>query len=157
MKYSTLRKAFFSILLASALATPIVFAQQGAGAPLDPSKFVARRIQHLATLLDLTPDQVSTATTAFTNAANNNAGLMSQLRTTHQTLRADIEGGSGNIQADSNAIASLEAQIRTNDATAEKGFFATLNSDQQTKYKAMGGRGGFGPGPGGPGGPGGFR
>lgn len=146
-----MKKLCFSIFLVSLFAVPAAFPQQGAGAPPDPSKFVARRVQHLTTLLDLTPDQVSAATTALTNAANANAGSLSQLHAAHQTLRADIEGGTGNIQADSNAIASLEAQIRTNDATAEKAFFATLNSDQQTKYKAMGGRGGFGPGPRGPG------
>jgi hypothetical protein len=147
-----MKKLCLSIFLVSLFAVPAAFPQHGAGAPPDPSKFVARRVQHLTTLLDLTPDQVSAATTAFTNAANSNAGLISQLHAAHRTLRADIEGGTGNIQADSNAIASLEAQIRTNDASAEKGFFATLNSDQQTKYKAMGDRRGFGPGLGGTGG-----
>ena len=147
-----MKKLCLAVFLVSLLAVPAAFPRQGAGTAPAPSRFVARRVQHLTTLLDLTPDQVSAATTAFTNAANSNAGPISQLHAAHRTLRADIEGGTGNIQADSNAIANLEAQIRTNDASAEKGFFGTLNSDQQTKYKAMGDRQGFGPGPGGPGG-----
>ena len=142
-----MKKVFLSILLASAWATPAMFAQQTQGTPRDPSKFVARRVQHLTTLLDLTAEQVSAATTAFTNAATANAGLMSQLRTAHQALQADIEGGGGNIQTDSATIANLEAQIRTNDATAEKSFFAALTPFQQTKYKSLGeARPGFGPG-----------
>jgi hypothetical protein len=152
MEGSTMKKALLSVLLASAFAVPTVFGQQGT--PPDPSKFVARRVQHLTTLLDLTPGQAQTATTAFTTAATANAGLMPQLRTANQALKADIEGGSGNIQTDSATIANLEAQIRANDATAEKAFFATLGGDQQTKYKSLEGRGGrFGPGPGGRGGP----
>ena len=148
-----MKKVILSILLVSAFAAPAILAQQNQGTPPDPLKFVARRVQHLTTLLDLTPDQVSAATTAFTNAATANAGLMSQLRTAHQALRADMEGGSGNIQSDSTTIANLEAQIRANDATAEKAFWASLRSDQQTKYKSLeGGRGGFGHGPGGFGG-----
>ena len=142
-----MKKGLLSILLVSAFAAPAIFARQNQGAP-DPSKFVARRVQHLTTLLDLTPDQVSTATTAFTTAAMANAGLMSQLRTAHQALRADIEGGSGNIQSDSTTIATLEGQIRANDAAAEKAFWASLRTDQQTKYKSLeGGRGGFARGP----------
>ena len=153
MKTSTMKKAIFSILLASAFALPASFARQGQGAPPDPSKFVARRVQHLTTLLDLNPGQAQTATTAFTAAASANFSLMPQLRAAHKALQADIEGGNGNIQADSATVANLEAQVRANDATAEKTFFATLSPDQQTKYKSLGGRGGFGPGPGGRGGP----
>lgn len=141
-----MKKALFSILLAATFAIPTVFAQQGT--PRDPSKFVARRVQHLTTLLDLNPGQAQTATTAFTTAATANASLLPQLRTARRALRADIEGGNGNIQADSTAIANLEAQIRANDSTAEKTFFAALSNDQQTKYKSLEGRHGFG-GPGG--------
>jgi hypothetical protein len=153
-----MKKALLSILLATAFATPAIFAQQGSGNPPDPSRFVARRVQHLTTLLDLTPGQAQTATNAFTTAATANAPLGKQLRAAHQTLESDIQGGSGNVQTDSTTISNLEAQVRANDAAAEKTFFASLTTDQQTKYKSLGhgggggfGRGGFGgPGPGGP-------
>lgn len=145
-----MQKAPFAILLASALLTmPIVGRAQQI--PPDPSKSVARRVEHLKTLLDLTPGQAQSAATAFTNAATANAPLFAQLRAAHQTLQADIQGGSGSVQADSTTIANWEAQIRANDATAEKAFWSSLNSEQQTKYKSLRGRGGFGHGPGGPG------
>lgn len=153
MEPSTMKKVVLPILLASAFAVPAAFARQGQGAPPDPSKFVARRVQHLTTLLDLNPGQAQTATTAFTAAATANSTLMPQLRAAHKALQADIEGGSGNVQTDSATVANLEAQVRANDATAEKTFFAALSPDQQTKYKSLGGRGGFGFGPGGRGGP----
>jgi hypothetical protein len=151
MKFPTMKKALFTVLLASVFASPAVFAQ-GPGNPPDPAKFVARRVQHLTTLLDLTPGQVQTATTAFTTAATANATLETQLRTAHQTLKADVEGGSGNVATDAAAIGTLEGQILANNAAAEKTFWGSLNSTQQDKLKAMGpgGFGGHGPGPGGP-------
>ncbi len=149
-----MKKAFLAVLLASAMAAPM-FAQ-GRGTPPDPAQFVARRVQHLTTLLDLTPGQVSAATTAFTNAATLNAPLETQLRTARQTLKSDIDGGTGNVVTDATAIGTLEGQILGNDATAEKTFWGSLSTTQQDKLKALG-PGGMGMGPGGPRGFGGPR
>ena len=145
-----MKKTILAILLASAFATPAIFAQ-GPGNPPDPTKFVARRVQHLTTLLDLTPGQVSTATAAFTTAATANAALEPQLRAAHQALRSDIQG-TGDITADATAVANLEAKVLINDATAEKALWGSLTSIQQEKLKALGPGGFGGHGPHGPGG-----
>jgi hypothetical protein len=156
MKFSQMKKALLTIALGSGFVATALFAQ-GPGNPPDPTKFVARRVQHLTTLLDLLPGQVQTATTAFTTAATANAALETQLRTARQTLRTDVEGGTGNIATDAATIGNLEGQILANDATAEKTFWASLNGTQQDKLKSLGHEGfGGGPGPGGPGGPRGF-
>ncbi len=152
-----MKKAILGILLASAFATPAMLARQGQGNPPDPAAFVARRVQHLTTLLDLNPGQVQTATAAFTAAATANAAFEAQLRTARQALRADIQGGTGNITTDAAAIASLEGQILANDATAQKTLWAGLSLSQQDKFKALGPEGFGGHGPHGPGGPGGHR
>jgi len=150
-----MKKAFLAVLLASAMAAPM-FAQ-GRGNPPDPTQFVARRVQHLTTLLDLTPGQQTTATNAFTSAASANAQVETQLRTARQNLRADIEGTGGNgIAMDTTTIANLEAQILANDATAEQTLWNALQPGQQMKLKALG-PGGMGMGPGGPRGFGGPR
>lgn len=146
-----MKKAALAIFLTSLLGTPAVFARQGGNRP-DPAAFVARRVQHLTTLLDLTPSQVTAATTAFTAAATANATLETQLRAAHQTLKADIEGGSGNVASDAATIGNLEGQIVANNAVAEKTFRGSLTSVQQDKLKALGpqGSGGrFAAGPGG--------
>ena len=152
-----MKKAILSILLVSAFAAPAILAQQNQGAPPDPSKFVARRVQHLTTLLDLTPDQVQTATTAFTSAASANASLRSRLRTAHEALKADVQGGSGNVATDAATIGNLEGQILANDAAAEKTLWQSLSTSQQDKLKALGPGGFGGRGPGGPGGFGGYK
>jgi hypothetical protein len=145
-----MKKAFFSILLVTALAAPTIFARQNQGTPPDPSTFVARRVQYLTTLLDLNPSQVQTATTALTTAATANASLRSQLRTAHEALKADVQGGSGNVATDAATIASLEGQILANDAAAEKTLWAILSTSQQDKLKALGPGGFGGRGPRGP-------
>jgi hypothetical protein len=150
MKLSQMKKALLTVVLGSGFVATAMFAQ-GPGNPPDPSKFVSRRVQHLTTLLDLTPGQVQTATTAFTTAATANAALETQMRTARQALKADVEGGSGNVATDAATIGNLEGQILANDAAAQKAFWASLNSTQQDKLKAMG-PGGFG----GHGGPRGF-
>jgi hypothetical protein len=151
MKFTMMKKAIVTILLGSAFVATAMFAQGQRTRP-DPATMVARRVQHLTTLLDLTPGEVQTATTAFTTAATANAALETQLRTARQTLKADVEGGSGNVATDAATIGNLEGQILANDATAEKAFWSSLSGTQQDKLKAMGhdGFGGPGPGPGGP-------
>lgn len=149
-----MKKAFLAVLLASAMAAPM-FAQ-GRGNPPDPTQFIARRVQHLTTLLDLTPGEQQTATTAFTAAATANAPLETQLRTARQTLKADIEGGTGNVATDAAAVGALEGTILGNDAKAEQTLWMALSTGQQDKLKALG-PGGMGMGRGGPRGFGGPR
>jgi hypothetical protein len=149
-----MKKAFLAVLLASAMAAPM-FAQ-GRGTPPDPAQFVARRVQHLTTLLDLLPNQVTAATAAFTTAANANAQLETQLRAARQALKSDIEGGTGSIATDVTTIVTLEGKILLSDATAEQLFWGSLTTAQQDKLKALG-PGGMGMGPGGPRGFGGPR
>jgi hypothetical protein len=147
-----MKKATIAILFASVLAMPATPARQGRGNPPDPAAFVARRVQHLTTLLDLNPSQVQTATTAFTSAATANATRETQLRAAHEALKTDIEGGSGNIATDAATVGSLEGQILANNGTAEKAFWASLSATQQDKLKALGPEGFGGRGPGGFGG-----
>jgi hypothetical protein len=142
-----------SALAVMVLAVPAAFCQQRT--PPTPAAMVAREVQHLTTLLDLTPGQVTTATMAFTDAATANEPLESMLRADRKQLEADVESGSPNIGADATAIGVVEGQILANRSAAEQTFWKSLMADQQTKFKQLG-RGGFGPGPGGPGGPGGF-
>lgn len=150
-----MKKLFLSILLTSAMAAPM-FAQ--GHTPPDPAQMVARRVQHLATLLDLSPGQVTTATSYFTTAANANAIVEPQLRAARAALKADIQSASAaNIATDAGKVSSLEGQILVNNATAEQLFWASLGTSQQDKLKALGPGGFGGPGPGGPRGFGGPR
>jgi Spy/CpxP family protein refolding chaperone len=115
------------------------------------------RVQHLTTLLNLTAEQQTQATTIFSNAAQTEAPLMRQMRSTHDALRTAAE--SNNAAAIDQAAATfgnLTAQMLSIHTKADAAFNALLTADQQAKFAeiehhgpGMHMRGPGGPGPGG--------
>jgi Spy/CpxP family protein refolding chaperone len=164
-----MKKPLAAFVLTCAFATTLLFGQtptptpSPSPAPPNPAQMIQRRIQRLTTLLNLTTDQQTQATTFFTNAANTATPLMTSLKTAHQNLQTAIHNNDLNgINQISTQIGNLTAQLTTAVSVAEAQFYHILTPDQQTKLNSLKGRGhhgmgpmGFGPGGPGPGGPGG--
>lgn len=164
-----MKKAMTAFVMICAFATSLLLGQapsnppnpgngSNSGNPPNPATFVQRRIQRLTTLLDLTADQVTQATTIFTNAATNSQTILSNLRTARQSLRTAIQNNDSNgINQQSSTIGNLTGQLTATAASAQAAFYHILTPDQQTKLNNLrGGPGMMGPGPMGmgPGGPG---
>ena len=129
------------------------FGPRGSGAPPDPATMVQNQVARLTTLLNLTADQASQATTIFTNAAGAASTLQTTLNTDRQSLQTAVKNNAtATIDQLSTSIGSLSGQILAIQSKADGAFYAILTSDQQAKLDQLGsfGRGGFGPGHGGP-------
>lgn len=164
-----MKKTLTYSLLAIALATSLIYAQQPGGRRQhDPAAMVQRRVQFLTNQLGLTPQQQEQATSIFTNAANGESSMHTSMKTAHESLQTAISNNDQNAisQAATN-LGNLTAQSIANRSKAEAAFNQILNPDQQSKWTQLRGkwrghgRGhrGFGPPPGGgaapaPGGPG---
>jgi Spy/CpxP family protein refolding chaperone len=148
--FTNMKKAITTLLLTSAFATAILFAQ-GPGGPPDPAKMVQRRVNMLTKVLTLTTDQQAQATTIFTNALTANSGLTTNMKTARQNLRTAVEGNdAGAIASNSNTIGTLTGQLTAAVANTQAAFWAILTPAQQTTLKALetSGRGPLGGGPG---------
>ena len=151
-----MKKAIMALMVLGGFATAVLFAQNsgaaanpGNGTPPNPSNIAQRQIQRLTTLLDLTPDQVTQATTIFTNAASNSAGIFSNLRSERQALHTAVQNNDSNgISQDSTAIGTLTGQLTGIAASAQAAFYQILTPTQQTKLNSL--RGGSGRMMGGP-------
>lgn len=146
------RKSIFLVLLTLTVAASISFAQGHRGGPPDPATMVQRHVQHLTTLLSLTPSQQQQATTIFTNAMNGASSVHSEMKTAHQSLAAAIKANDQNgITTAATTIGNLTSQMLAAHAKAQAAFLQTLTPDQQTKMnelksEGMGGMGFGGPG-----------
>ena len=140
-----MKKTIATLLLTSAFAAPLLFAQSS-GNPPSPANRVERRVQFLTTLLTLTTAQQQQATTIFTNEATSATTLLASLRTARQSLRTAVENTDANtINQLSTTIGNLTAQLASNEATANAAFYQMLTPDQQAKlkdYQSRGPRGG---------------
>jgi len=144
------------MLLADATTTP-------PPSPPTVAQIVARQVDQLTKLLDLTAAQQTQATTIFTTRQTALANLKTSMDTAQTALDAAVKKNDFNgIANAANTIGSLTTQQVTAQATGDAAFWQILTSDQQTKLGVLhaagvGGPGGpgQGDGPGGKGGPGG--
>jgi Spy/CpxP family protein refolding chaperone len=144
-------KTISQAMLVSALVAGAMMAQPPSGPP-NPATMVQHRIQRLTTLLSLTPDQVTQATTIFTNAETAVTPIQTTLRTNRTALEAAVKANqAGTIDTLAGQIGAAEGQVLDIQSKAEAAFYAILTTDQQTKLDSMPGMfGGRGPGFGGP-------
>lgn len=140
-----------SFLTAAALSSALVFAQgpgRPGGPPPDPQTRIQNRVNFLATLLSLTDDQKTQATTIYTNAYTAGQNLSSTLQTAHQSLSDAVKtNNTGTIDQVSANLGAVEGQLTAINAKADAAFYALLTPDQKTKYDSAhhGGPGGMGP------------
>ena len=124
----------------------------GGGTPPSPEQMIERRIEHLTTLLTLTPSQVTQAKTIFTDEQKASETLRSSMETAHKALETAVKSNATDPQIDAAAaeVGRVHGQISAVHAKAQTKFRAILNADQQTKLDSMP----LGPGGGPHGGPG---
>lgn len=147
------KKPVILVLLTMGLAASMVLAQ-GPQGPRDPATHIQRHVQHLTTLLSLTPAQQQQATTIFTNAMNGAPSFHSDMKTAHQNLQTAIKNNDQNgITQAATTIGNLTSQMVASHAKAQAAFYQILTPDQQTKlnqleseHTGMGGKGFGGPG-----------
>jgi len=142
----------------AALMASLVFAQTTTTQPSPPTiaEIVANMVAHFTTLLDLTADQQTQATTIFTTQQTGLQPLQTSMQTAQTALQTAITSNSG-LSAAAAAIGTLTAQQTLTQATGSAAFYAILTTSQQTKFMELnaGGQGNPGQGGPGPGGPGG--
>lgn len=145
-----MKKITIMTLLALTLCVaPFVSAQTTAAphTPPSPAKMAQHRVSYLTTVLSLTPEQQTQATTIFTGEANSFSSLHSQMRTARKNLETAIQkNDTAAISQLSAAIGNLTAQMTQADASAKAAFYQTLTADQQTKLSQLESDRGFGMG-----------
>jgi Spy/CpxP family protein refolding chaperone len=137
------------------LAATIAYAQN-APTPPDPATQAQRRVNMLASELNLTDAQKTSALTIFTTAYTAAQTIHTSLQTNRTSLIAAVkQNDTAAIDQLSVTAGTLDGQLTAINSKADAAFYAILTADQKTLYDAMphGGPGGRG-GPGGPGGPG---
>jgi len=139
-----------SIFAAATLA--VAFAQTtSTHTPPDPATQAQMRVNMLATQLNLTDAQKTSAVSIFTAAYTAAQTIQTNLQTNRQSLHTAIQkNDTASIDQLSAASGTLNGQLTAINSKAEAAFYALLTAEQKTLYDALPQRGG----PGGPGGPG---
>jgi Spy/CpxP family protein refolding chaperone len=143
-----MKKTLLAVIAAGLMVAPGVFAQSQATPSTsakhahhrgDMTMRVQRHVNHLATVLSLSPDQKQKATEIFTNAAKENAPVFADLRSERKSLRmaAEKNESADAIKQFSDKIGSDVAQMATNEATAGKQFYQVLSPEQQSKLNQL--------------------
>ncbi len=142
------------MLAAAAFSAALVFAQGPGpggrgprdgdnGTPPDPQTMIQRRVDFLASQLNLTDDQKTKAVSIFTNAHSGGENARSSLQTTHQSLSEAVKkNDTAAIDQLSTTIGSLMGQLTAIERKADAAFYALLTADQKAKFDSL--RGGFG-------------
>jgi Spy/CpxP family protein refolding chaperone len=131
-----MKESLTAFLLTSALFTSL-FAQ-GPGGRRDAASMVQRRVNFLTTLLSLTNNQQTEATTILTNAAASAAVVRTSLRTARQSLADGVtRNDSATIDQASTTIGNLTAQLTSTEAKSDAAFYQILTPDQQTKFNQL--------------------
>jgi Spy/CpxP family protein refolding chaperone len=137
------------------LAATMAFAQT-APTPPDPATQAKMRVNMLASQLNLTDAQKTSALTIFTAAFTAAQTIHTSLQTNRSSLTAAVKNNdTAAIDQLSVTAGTLSGQLTAINSKADAAFYAILTADQKTLYDAMphgGGPGGPGRGPGGPGG-----
>jgi Spy/CpxP family protein refolding chaperone len=111
---------------------------------------VANKVARLTALLTLTTTQQAEATTIFTTEQSSLAAIAPAMKTARTALKTAVQSNElSAITTESSQIGALTGQETLAESTANAQFYATLTTEQQTKYNKFGGgrggRGGFGP------------
>jgi Spy/CpxP family protein refolding chaperone len=138
------------------LGAALAFGQRPTTPP-DPATMATMRVNRLATRLNLTDAQKTSAIGIFTTAYTNAQTIQTNLHTNRDALSAAIKkNDTASIDQLSTASGALNGQLTAINSKAEAAFYALLTADQKTLYDAAP-SGGPGGGFGGPGGPRGRR
>jgi len=142
-----MQRRLFTAFLLLTLPTSFAFAQH---TPPTPAQMVANKVARLTALLTLTTTQQAEATTIFTTEQSSLAAIAPAMKTAHKALKAAVQANElSAINTESSQIGALTGQETLAQSTANAQFYATLTTEQQTKYNKFGGgrggRGGFGP------------
>jgi Spy/CpxP family protein refolding chaperone len=139
-----------------ALGTSFTYAQTGNPAPQGDrqarmqqraQQFQEKRMDRLATVLDLTEDQKTRAKAIFEASAAQQKQLSAQAQTLHQQMREAMDAGnSAQVNAVIDQRARLMADRMKIQANAQLEFRKLLTPAQLEKAKKL--RGSFGQGPG---------
>jgi Spy/CpxP family protein refolding chaperone len=150
-----MKETLTAFLLTSVFATSMLAQRQGG--PRDPATMIQRRVNLLTTVLSLTNNQQTQASTIFTAAAASNMVVRNNLQNARQSLADAVKNNdTAMIDQLSTTIGNLTAQQTSSDAKANAAFYQMLTPDQQTKLNEIkrqrpgmfGGMGPGGPGPG---------
>ena len=137
-----------STLMTAALA--VAMAQTTTTVP-DPAVEAQRRVNRLASELNLTDAQKTSAISIYTAAITAAQTIQTSLQTNRTSLRTAIKANdTASITQLSTTSGTLSGQLTAINSKAEAAFYALLTTDQKALYDAAphGGAGG----PGGPGG-----
>jgi hypothetical protein len=135
------------------LAAAAAFAQT-APTPPDPATQAQMRVNMLASQLNLTDAQKSSALSIFTASFTAAQNIQTSLQANRTSLSDAVKkNDTATIDQLSATAGTLTAQLTAIDSKADAAFYTLLTADQKTLYDAMphGGPGGRGFGPGGPG------
>jgi hypothetical protein len=136
-------------------ATTGLVAQTGTGTrtPPTPQQIAERRVERLATLLDLTMAQQESAKKIFADEATALQGLRTTAAAAREAMQNAVKntGLDADIERAAAQLGAVHTQMASATGKAEARFRALLTADQKTKLDAArgrGGRGGPGMGPG---------
>ena len=132
------------------LGAALAFGQAAGTAPT-PATMATMRLNQMASRLNLTDAQKTSAIGIFTTAYTNGQAIQTNLQTNRDALSAAVKANNtASIDQLSTASGALSGQLTAIHSKAEAAFYALLTADQKTLYDAM--PHGGGPGRGGPGG-----
>src|SRR4051794_30796999 len=135
------------------LGAALAFAQSAT--PPDPATMATMRVNALASQLNLTDAQKTSAIGIFTTAYTNAQTIQTNLRTNREALSAAVKSNNtASIDQLSTASGVLNGQLTAINSKADAAFYALLTTEQKALYDARP-HGGGGPGGRGFGGPGG--
>lgn len=152
MNKGSMKKTVVLLFAAALLATPAAFAQSTGQAtqPLHhpeaehngharAEEMVNQRVDRLAILFNLTPQQKNETETYFKQAWENNRPLMMQIRQDRKTLENDVQAKAdeAKIGADAAAIGREQGSILANNSVAREKFFSMLSPAEQSKYEKL--------------------
>ena len=112
----------------------------GMGGPgMGPGGDPARRLEHLATVLDLTDAQKSAATSLFATAKTQSEPLVASLRTGNQEVQAAVKANKSDAEIETLTAnnGNIMGQLAAIAAKTQRGFYALLTPAQKEKLDAL--------------------
>ena len=140
-----------STFLAAGLAVGMAQTTTTTRTAPDPATMAQRRVNMLASELNLTDAQKASALSIYTASYTAAATIQTSLETNRTSLRAAIKANdTASITTLSTTSGTLNGQLTAINSKAEAAFYALLTTDQKALYDAAphggpGGRGGPGP------------
>jgi Spy/CpxP family protein refolding chaperone len=111
---------------------------QGGAAALTPTERIAKRVEMLTKVLDLTPSQVTAVTSILTKEAADLEALRPQFDTPREQLQVAVQANSApGIDAAAAQIGTLHGKQVAIQAKARAEFLKVLTADQIAKLGAI--------------------